>query len=185
MSPNKILKKKVHLIVTIIIWYYRIFGITFGGLVLRRGECLVNKYLKLFGNVLQTAIIIIFFVLSRTIINYDLANQLYDSGFKLTYHLLNIIRGIRDLLVIINLFYYQFRGFDLFKALMKYQMRKNKHKIFIFMLIIIQISIIGVFAIMHLIYSESILTIKTIFKLIIFYYVIFNSAIHLITLGNM
>jgi len=184
MPSNKILKQKVPLIVSIFIWYYRIFGITFGGLVLRSGQCLVNKNLKLFCNMLQTTIIILLIILSRTIIDYDVSNQLYHSGFKLTYHLLSIRRGIRDILVIVNLFYYQFRGFNLFEVLMKYKIRKNKNKIFIFMLIIFQVSAMGVNVMKYLIYSENFFVLKTIHYLIILYYTIFNSAIHFITWGN-
>ncbi len=184
MIKNEFFKKKVPTIVAIFIYYYRIFGITFGGLVIRRGKCVVNKNLKIFGNIFTISMIIVSIIVSR--INNDVFVKLYYSGFTIIYYLISVCVEMRDILVIINLHYYQFRSFDLFNALMTYRMKKKKHKILIFMILIIHLSIYAIFAFICLItFSNHFLSIQTIllFSLSIYYSIVL-SAIHFITWGK-
>jgi hypothetical protein len=185
MIKNDFLKKKVPIIVATFICYYRIFGITFGGLVIRRGKCVVNKNLKIFGNILTISMIIVFIILSRITIN-NVYEKLYSSGFAIIYYLLSICREVRDILVIINLHYYQFRSFDLFSALTTYPMKKKKHKIFIFIILIIHILIYSILAMIYLtFFSKDVISIQTILVLFLgTYYAIALSVIHFITWGK-
>jgi hypothetical protein len=186
MIKNEFFKKKVPIIVTIFIRYYRIFGITFGGLVIRRGKCVVNKNLKIFGNLLTISMMIGFIILSRITLNHENFADLYDSGFVIIYYIIRISKEVRDILVIINMYYYQFKSFDLFNALMIYRMKKKKHKFFTLMLLIIHISFYAIFALIYLTYfSKDIISIQTIliFSLANFYSITFT-AIHFITWGK-
>jgi hypothetical protein len=186
MIKNDFFKKKVPIIVALFIRYYRIFGITFGGLVIRRGKCVVNKNLKIFGNILTISMIIVFIILSRITINNEVFDKLYSSGFTIIYHLISICGEVRDILVIINLHYYQFRSSDLFNVLMTYRMKKKKHKIFIFIILLIHISVDVIFALIYLtFFSKDVISIQTIhvFSLSAYYSIAF-SAIHFITWGK-
>jgi hypothetical protein len=186
MIKNDFFNKKVSIIVTTFICYYRIFGITFGGLVIRRGKCVVNKNLKIFGNILTISMIIVFIILSRITINNNAFGKLYSSGFAIIYYLLSICREVRDILVIINLYYYQFRSSDLFSALTTYPMKKKKHKIFIFSVIIIHILIYSILAMIYLkFFSEDVISIRTIHVLFLgIYYSIALTVIHVTTWGK-
>ncbi len=187
MIRNKFFTKKVPIIVALFIYYYRIFGITFGGLVIRRGKCVVNKNLKIFGNLLTISMIITFIILSRiTINNNKVYEKLHSSGFKVIYYLMTTCREIRNILVIINLHYYQFGSYDIFDALMTYRMKKKKHKIFIFIILLIHISVSAIFALIYLIFlSKDVFSIRTIlfFSSSTFYSISIYS-IHFITWGK-
>jgi hypothetical protein len=186
MIKNEFFKKKVPIIVAIFIRYYRIFGITFGGLVIRSGKCVVNKNLKIFGNVLTISLMIGFIILSRITLKHVNLVKIYDSGFVIIYYIISISREVRDILVIINLYYYQFKSFDLFNALMTYRMKKKKHKFLTLMLLIIHISAYLIFVFIYLtFFSKDVISIQTIlvFSLSTFYSMTL-SAIHFITWGK-
>jgi hypothetical protein len=186
MIKNEFFKKKVPIIVAIFIHYYRIFGITFGGLVIRRGKCVVNKNLKIFGNLLTISMMIGFIILSRITLNHENLFKLYNSGFVIIYYIISISREVRDILVIINLYYYQFKSFHLFNALMTYRMEKKKHKFFTLMLLIIHISFYAIFVLIYLtFFSKDVISIQTIlvFSLTTFYSITLT-AIHFLTWGK-
>jgi len=186
MSSNNFYSKKIPIIVLIYIWYYRVFGITFGGLVIKSGKCFVNKKLKIFSNFLITVLIIGFIVLSQTIVDFKIMNQLFYSGFTVVYYLLNFCRELRNILVIINLFYYQFKGFHLFEILITYQIKRHSHQILILILFSIHLLVMIMFTFIYLfsfkvniIYVNSMLS-----SALTIYYFITLSAIHFINFGK-
>jgi hypothetical protein len=186
MIENKFFTNKVPIIVSLFIYYYRIFGITFGGLVIRRGKCVVDKNLKIFGNLLTISMIIVFIILFRIMNNNKFSDKLYSSGFKIVYYLMTICTEMRNILVIINLHYYQFRSYGIFDALMTYRMKKKKHKILIFIILLIHISACAIFAFIYFtFFSKGVISTRTI---IVFssstFYSIANYSIHFITWGK-
>jgi hypothetical protein len=186
MPSNDFFNQKIPIIVLIYIWYYRVFGITFGGLVIKNGKCFVNKKLKIFSNFLTIVLMIGFIVLSKTVVHLKAIDQLYNSGFTVVYYLMNVSREFRNILVIINLFYYQFKGFHLFEILITYQMKRQVHQILILILFSIHLLITMVFTLIYLfslkvnvIYMNAMLS-----AVLTIYYFIALSAIHLINFGK-
>ncbi len=52
-------KSNIPIINKIILWYFRIFGLTFGGFTLsKNGEFIVNTKLKIFGHIYTILIIV-------------------------------------------------------------------------------------------------------------------------------
>jgi hypothetical protein len=77
--------KKVDLVHLKILWFCRIFGLTFGGLVIKEnGEFSVNKSLKIFGNIVTLIIITNEIYMRIEFINE--INFMYKSNFKVFYY---------------------------------------------------------------------------------------------------
>jgi hypothetical protein len=175
------------IIVLILIWYYRIFGITFGGLIFgKSGEFIINKKLKIFGHFLTLSLIIVYIVFSRILINSEVINHIRDDGFKVTYYLVIFCREVRDILIIICLIYYQCKSSHLFKILTTYPIRKRKNQILIFMSIITQLLFLVICSLYHLGSVDTFISPKNIIFVIILtiYSSIALSAIHCIPLGK-
>jgi len=185
MSSNELFSQKVPIIVYILIWYFRIYGITFGGLVFKNGECFVNKNIKIFGYIFITVLIIIFIILSRTSIDNDVFDQLYSAGFTIIYYLVKICKEIGDLLILINMFYYQFNGFNLFELLTRYQIKKMKYKVLVLTTLFSQLLILGTFTFIYFNTFNFITYFNGIQSFILgIYYSIHFFSIHFITWGK-
>jgi hypothetical protein len=186
MESNKISFKKVSLIPTVLIFYYRIFGITFGGLVKRNGEFVVNKKFKLFGNIFTLSLIGLYLITSRYLFDSRFLDQIYASGFTIVYYLIILCREIRDILVVINLYYYQFKGFELFKVLIEYKITKTKYKLSILMLYILHLSVQVIYALIYLTcFKTNLGSIKAIISVFLNTYITITLfAIHFLTWGK-
>jgi hypothetical protein len=128
-----------YLVELFILWNCRIFGITFGGLVLTKtGECVVNKKLKIFGNII-TILISIYFLISMSLsLNQDYSTtELYDSGFRIIYYISHFWIQLNTIFLIYNLFYCQYRGFDLCKVWLSFHLKSLKNKIVIISILIL------------------------------------------------
>jgi hypothetical protein len=122
--------KKVDSVYLIIIWFCRILGLTFGGLVIKEnGEFSVNKILKIYGNIL-TIIIIIFEIYTRIECRNGI-NFIYESNFKIFYYILNASIALFSANIILNLLYVQFKGFDLYKLWLNYPLENLRNKIIV------------------------------------------------------
>ncbi len=117
----------------IIIWSCRLVGITFGGLVITKsGKCVVNKKLKIVGNIMTFLISIYFLISMAFIYNQDRHLILiYDSGFKIIYYIQHIWRQMNTIYIIYNLFYYQYKGFNMFEIWLSFPIKCLKNKIII------------------------------------------------------
>ncbi len=186
MKLEKFLCHKIPLIISVFLWYYRFFGITFGGLVIRSGECIVNRKFKIFGNIFTIFLMCGLFFSPRLIIDYGVIEQIHNSGFTIIYYLIWSCRAMKDILVVINLYYYQFKGFHLFEVLMKYQIKEGKYKILILVIFMIHLMIEATYVLVYLTY----MSIHVVFANAVIY-VLWNlfitialSAIHFLTWGK-
>jgi hypothetical protein len=131
---------KSPLINTIILWYFRIFGLTFGGFTLNKSEeFIVNTKLKIFGHIYTILIIVslnIHFLINRESKYLD---SIYNSGYKLIYYLIFISSLFARFMVCFG--YIQLRGFELFKVLFSYPIKTLKNKIIISILLGIIIAV--------------------------------------------
>jgi hypothetical protein len=117
----------------IIIWSHRFFGITFGGLVISKsGKCVVNKKLKIVGNIMTFLLSIYFLMLTDFINKQDrFSMKMYDSGFKIISYIVRIWKLMNTINIIYKLFYYQYKGFNLFEIWFSFPIKSLKNKIII------------------------------------------------------
>jgi len=131
------------LFITLILWYYRLFGITFGGLVLNKTqECVVNKYLNIFGFMTTFFIIIIInleniFIIKVRFLNLD---KLYNSGFITIYYLSLFSSLLSRIYCNFSSGYYQFKASKLFTVLQTYPINRIRNKIIIYTSFVIAIT---------------------------------------------
>jgi hypothetical protein len=186
MESNKINFQKVSLIPKVLIFYYRIFGITFGGLVKRNGEFVVDEKLKLFGNIFTIFLIGLYLITSRYVFVSRFFDQIYASGFTVVYYLIILCREIRDILVVINLYYYQFKGSELFKVLIEYKITKTKYKLFILILYVLHLSVQVIYGLIYFTCFKTNLSLTNTIISVFFniYITITLFAIHFITWGK-
>jgi hypothetical protein len=184
MKSDKIFNR-IPFIVLVFLWYYRIFGITFGGLVIKSGECVINRNFKIFGNIFTIWLMAGMLISSRIIIDFDVIRQIYVNGFTIIYYLIYISRAMKDILVAINLYYYQFKGFHLFEVLMKYQMKEKKYKIIILLIFLIHLLIEAIYILIYLTSIETniVFANAVIYVLWNLFVTITQTAIHFITCG--
>jgi len=186
MKSNNIFKQKVPLIALVFIWYYRIYGITFGGLVTKSGECIVNRKLKIFGNIFTISLIILYIIASRIVNDARVFGQIYDSGFTIIYYSINFCREIKDILVVINLYYYQFKGFELFKILTEYKLTKKRYNLFFLTLLSLIFLVQGISTLICLTsFKMNINFLNTLLLVILHIFATMNIfTIHFITWGK-
>jgi hypothetical protein len=144
-------KQKINIpsINKIILWYFRIFGLTFGGFTFNKSEeFIVNTKLKIFGHIYTILIIVSLNILFLTDRKYDHLDSIYNSGYKLIYYLIFISSQFERFMVCFNFGYIQLRGFELFKVLFSYPIKTLKNKIIISILlgiaIAVQISLLSI-----------------------------------------
>jgi hypothetical protein len=136
-------KSNIPIINKIILWYFRTFGLTFGGFTLNKNEeIIVNKKLKMFGHIYTIILIIVY--LNIFILTFNKSNTfeaIYNSGYKIVYHLIIISSQLSRFLVFFNFAYIQLRGFELFKVLFSYPIKTLRNKIVLSILLGIAIAI--------------------------------------------
>jgi hypothetical protein len=59
-------------------------------------------------------------------------------------------KEIKDILVVINLYYYQFKGFELFKLLTEYKLTKKRYNLFFLILFSLIVLVQGIYALIYL-----------------------------------
>jgi hypothetical protein len=150
MSPFIAFSKHKNLVELIILWNSRIFGITFGGLVLTKtGECVENKKLKIFGNIITILISIYFVICAGFSFNRNYrSSELYNSGFRIIYFIWHFWFQLNTIFLIYNLFYCQYRGFDLCKVWLKFHLKSLKNKIVIISILILNYLSLTVFVLL-------------------------------------
>jgi hypothetical protein len=186
MKLNTLFSQKVPLIVLLFVWYYRIFGITFGGLVTKSGECIVNRKLKIFGNIFTISLIILYIITTRIVFDTLVFGRIYDSGFIIIYYLIIICREIKDILVVINLYYYQFKGFNLFEILMKYKLTKIRYNLLLLLTFTLHLAVQGICAFVYLTSYKMNISFVNVLCLVILNIIAITSifTIHFVTWGK-
>jgi hypothetical protein len=169
------------------LWYFRIFGLTFGGFTLNENkEFIVNKKLKIFGHIYTILIIVSLNILYLTSKESDFLDAIYNSGYKIVYHLIIICSQLSVLLIFFNFGYIQLRGFELFKVLFSYPIKTLKNKIILSILLGIAIAVQISLLAMRINSAKNYFSLKNI--LIIIFQGICNSitliVIPLITFGK-
>jgi hypothetical protein len=125
-------REKNSIFIRLLLWYYRIFGLTFGGLIITKtNECKINQNLKRFSFITTILIIIALNYLEFDCDKPDLNNKIYSHGFKIIYYLVRFVGHLTKILLSLNCCYIQFRGFGLFRILLKYPIRRMRSKILI------------------------------------------------------
>ncbi len=117
----------------IIIWSYRFVGITFGGLVISKsGKRVVNKKLKIVGNIMTFFLSIYFLIPMVFTFKQDrFSMMICDSGFKIIYYIQRTWRQMNTIYIIYNLFYYQYKGFNMLEIWFSFPIKSLKNKIII------------------------------------------------------
>jgi hypothetical protein len=137
--------EKNSIFIRLLLWYYRVFGLTFGGLIITKtNECKINQNLKRFGLFTTILIIIVINILDFDHNKDNPRNKIYSHGFKIISYLLWTVKYMRKILFALNFCYIQFRGFGLFRILLKYPIRRMRSKIVIanlfFAILLLQLS---------------------------------------------
>jgi hypothetical protein len=141
-------KSNIPIVNKIILWHFRIFGLTFGGFTLNKNEeFIVNTKLKIFGHIYTILIIVSLNIFILTSKKSKTLEAIYNSGYKIVYHLIIISSQLSRFMVFFNFAYFQMRGFELFKVLFSYPIKTLRNKIVLSILLVIAIAVqIGLLA---------------------------------------
>jgi hypothetical protein len=180
-------REKNSIFIRLLLWYYRIFGLTFGGLIITKtNECKINQNLKRFGFITTILIIIIMNYLHFDYNKPELKNKIYSHGFKTIYYLLWTVGLLSKIQFSLNFCYIQFRGFDLFRILVKYPIRRMKSKIVIasllFAILLLQMTVFY----MRFVATKNRLSLKYVsfMTFMIIYFTLALFTIHFMTWGK-
>jgi hypothetical protein len=142
------INSKVALIAKAYIWFYRILGLTFGGVSINSENIFyINKYLKYYGFLCSIGITLynttgfIIFVTSDEILD------VYKSGQVMAYCLGVLTNFLTLFQIIANLWYLNLNGMKFMEVLVQYDINIGKNQIIIFIIWICHIitSFVGTF----------------------------------------
>jgi len=142
------INSKVVLIARAYIWFYRIIGLTFGGVSINsENKFFVNKYLKYYGFsffiVATLCNIIGFFIISTS----DKILAVYRSGQVMAYCLGVLINLLLVFQITVNFWYLNLKGMKFMEIFVQYNMKIRKNQIIIFIIWICHIitPFVGIF----------------------------------------
>ena len=108
--------------IPLIVWYYRMLGITFGGLsVGTNGEFKTITSLKIFGYICATFVTIFTISLTIIFINLDDIKNIRATESKLIYSFILMNFIFYKIVIITNLWFLQHKGFKLMIVIEKYK----------------------------------------------------------------
>jgi hypothetical protein len=142
------INSKVVLIAKAYIWFYRILGLTFGGVSIdSENKFYVNKYLKHYGFLCSIGITlynIIGFIIFAT---SDEILDVYKSGQVMAYYWGILTYFLTLFQIIVNLWYLNLNGMKFIEIFVQYEtnIRKNQIIIFIIWICHIIIPFVGMF----------------------------------------
>jgi len=142
------IKSKVTLIARAYIWFYRIIGITFGGVNIdSENKLFFSKYLKYYGflfSIVATLYNITGFLVFST---SDQFLAVYRSGQVMAYCLSFLISFLVVFQIIVNIWYLNLKGIKFMKIFVQYDLNIRKNHIIIFIIWICHIIIpfVGIF----------------------------------------
>jgi hypothetical protein len=133
---------KFALIARAYIWFYRILGITFGGVSIdSENNFYVNKYLKYYGFLYTIVItlcsVTVFLVFSTS----DEVLDAYKHGQVMTYWVVVLTSLLLIFQVMVNLWYLNLNGIKFIEIFVQYDMNIKKNQIIIFIIWICHIII--------------------------------------------
>jgi hypothetical protein len=134
-------KKKTR--IPFIIWFYRILGITFGGLsVGNNGEFREKRPFKIFGYIYASVVTIV--ALVGTVIAFRIKDilDIYEEGFPVIYYIITATLLFYVSVAISNLWFLQHNGMKLLFMIKKY--KYSDHKFSKLIIICCIVHIIGV-----------------------------------------
>jgi hypothetical protein len=136
------INSKVALIAKAYIWFYRILGITFGGVSIdAENNLFINKYLKYYG-VLCTIGIILYNIIGFIIFSTsDDFMAIYKSGQIIVYCLEALTHFLTIFQIMVNLWYLNLNGMKFMEIFVQYDMKIRKNQIIIFIIWICHIII--------------------------------------------
>jgi hypothetical protein len=179
--------EKNSIFIRLLLWYYRVFGLTFGRLIITKtNECKINQNLKRFGFITT---IVIKIALNYLLFSYnkpELKDKVYSHGFKIIYYLLWFVGHLMKIVLTLNCCYNQLRGFGLFRILFKYPIRRMRSKVLIASLFIVILLLQLTAFYTNFIANEEHFSLKyvSIMTFMVIYYSLALSSIHFMTWGK-
>jgi len=171
------INSKVVLIARAYIWFYRILGLTFGGVSINsENKFFVNKYLKYYG--IFSSILITLFYINGIIVSLTSEEILavYKYGQDMIYWVGVLTNLFLTIQIIVNLWFLNLNSTNFMEILVQYKLKIGKNQIIIFIIWICHIIIpfVGIF---YGLYSSKMIKTSspmiaisvTIFKLCSFY----------------
>jgi hypothetical protein len=139
---------KVALIARAYFWFYRILGITFGGISINsENKFFVNKYLKYYG--ILCSILITLFYINGIIVSLTSEEILavYKYGQDMIYWVGVLTNLFLTIQIIVNLWFLNLNSTNFMEILAQYNMKIGKNQIIIFIIWICHIIIpfVGIF----------------------------------------
>jgi hypothetical protein len=143
---------KVALIARAYIWFYRMLGITFGGISINsENKFFVNKYLKYYGFLYTIVItlynITVFLIFSTS----EEVLAAYKYGQVVVYWVVILINLLLIFQIMVNLWYLNLNGMKFIEIFVQYDMNIGKNQIIIFIIWICHIIIpfVGIFYLLY------------------------------------
>jgi MFS family permease len=153
-------KKKTR--IPLIIWYYRILGITFGGLsVGSDGVFREKRLLKIFGYIYASLVTIMATI--GTILTFTIKDilDIYEGGFPIIYYIIIATLSFYVIVALSNLWFFQHNGMKLLIIIKKY-----KYSDYEFSKVFLMVCFVHIVAVVFLYSIETIVWEKTAFNII-------------------
>ncbi len=161
--------------VPFIIWYYRMLGITFGGLsVGSNGEIRKRRIFKIFGYIY--ALLVTIGTLVGMIFTFKIKEILdvYEGGFPIIYYLIIATVLLYLIVVLSNLWFFQHNGMKLLLIIKKYKYSDYKFsKLFLIICFVHIVVVILVFTYETIVFEKTAFNLILNFLLKFYYYPIF------------
>jgi hypothetical protein len=166
-------KKKTR--IPLIIWYYRILGITFGGLsVGSNGECSEKRLLKRFGYIYASLVTIMATV--GTILTFRIKDLLdiYEGGFPIIYYIITATLSFYVIVALCNLWFFQYNGMEILIVIKKFKYSDYKFsKLFIMIFFAHIVADIFLYSVETIVWEKTAFNIICNFFLKFFFYPIY------------
>jgi hypothetical protein len=153
------INSKVALIARAYIWFYRILGITFGGISIdSENKFFINKYLKYYG-FLYNIVIILYNITGFLVISTsEEILAAYKYGQIWVYWVIVLINLLLLFQIMVNLWYLNLNGMKFIEIFVQYDMKIGKNQIIIFIIWICHIIIPFVGMFYYLYTSKMVIT---------------------------
>jgi hypothetical protein len=166
-------KKKTR--IPLIIWYYRILGITFGGLsVGSDGVFREKRLLKIFGYIYASLVTIMATI--GTILTFTIKDilDIYEGGFPIIYYIIIATLSFYVIVALSNLWFFQHNGMKLLIIIKKYKYSDYKFsKVFLMVCFVHIVAVVFLYSIETIVWEKTAFNIIYNFFLKFFFYPIF------------
>ena len=179
----KVLNRQIfsHPLATTYLWFYRLIGITFGGLSIdSNGKFHINRCLKIFGYCYEIFYAVLFIICFNYMLSTTQFQSLYENNDETAYFVVIFYYCSQLVQIIVNLFYLNRKGMVFVKVMVEFQeieIKKNQKILFTFWIIHILVPVLSLvysFTATDLTYFYEtnifLLSLYCIFRLLSFYY---------------